>query len=62
MLLEALITRKTVTVGEKLVLPYKLAEVRIAVIGNVENFMRSFFFLRNACIFLQEKIDKQSIK
>lgn len=27
MLFEALITRKTVTVGEKLVVPYKLAEV-----------------------------------
>lgn len=27
MLFEALVTRKTVTVGEKLVLPYKLAEV-----------------------------------
>lgn len=27
MLFEALVTRKTVTVGEKLILPYKLAEV-----------------------------------
>lgn len=29
MLFEALVTRKTVTVGEKLILPYKLAEVRV---------------------------------
>lgn len=29
MLFEALTTRKTVTVGEKLIVPYKLAEVRI---------------------------------
>lgn len=28
MLFEALTTRKTVTVGEKLIVPYKLAEVR----------------------------------
>lgn len=29
MLFEALTTRKTVTVGERLIVPYKLAEVRI---------------------------------
>lgn len=29
MLFEALTTRKTVTVGEKLIVPYKLAEVRL---------------------------------
>ena len=28
MLFEALTTRKTVTVGERLIVPYKLAEVR----------------------------------
>lgn len=29
MLFEALTTRKTITVGEKLIVPYKLAEVRL---------------------------------
>lgn len=29
MLFEALTTRKTVTVGEKLIVPYKLSEVRL---------------------------------
>lgn len=29
MLIEALTTRKTVTVGERLIVPYKLAEVRL---------------------------------
>jgi hypothetical protein len=28
-LLEALTTRKTVTVGDRLIVPYKLAEVRV---------------------------------
>lgn len=31
MLLEALTTRKTVTVGERLIVPYKLAEVTFLV-------------------------------
>lgn len=31
MLLEALTTRKTVTVGERLIVPYKLAEVILSV-------------------------------
>lgn len=34
MLFEALTTRKTVTVGEKLIVPYKLAEVRLRKIPN----------------------------
>lgn len=29
MLLDALTTRKTMTVGERLIVPYKLAEVRL---------------------------------
>lgn len=32
MLFEALTTRKTVTVGEKLIVPYKLAEVRLQLL------------------------------
>lgn len=30
MLFEALTTRKTVTVGERLIVPYKLSEVRLS--------------------------------
>ncbi len=33
MLFEALTTRKTVTVGEKLIVPYKLSEVRLFSCG-----------------------------
>lgn len=38
MLFEALTTRKTVTVGEKLIVPYKLAEVSHS--GCTDNFLR----------------------
>lgn len=35
MLLEALTTRKTMTVGERLIVPYKLAEVTFIVTTNI---------------------------
>lgn len=37
MLIEALTTRKTITVGEKLIVPYKLAEVRIPQVVSTIN-------------------------
>lgn len=37
MLFEALTTRKTVTVGEKLIVPYKLAEVRLELLCGFSN-------------------------
>lgn len=49
MLFEALVTRKTVTVGEKLVLPYKLAEVclQTSILG--VNFI---FYFKNFMSYL----------
>lgn len=36
MLFEALTTRKTVTVGEKLIVPYKLPEVRLQMFSSIK--------------------------